>query len=457
MINEAGNVVRSKPEYQLLHEVLHIVTHRGDNQSPSVFAQNQPTYDFWGPIVFEERRIAPQMNDLDQVPSAYRMRILESEASNLLGWHLGDNYSNGQSITFSRRGDEEDNFLTMEPRDQNAGPSDDLIIGMDGKDEIHGARGNDHLYGDFTTSALGGDNDKLYGGDGHDRMYGGPGDDAFYGGKGDDTIWGGQASGSPGTSDGTDRADYSDVTELGIFVAFGSDGDTSLTVSDGQLGLDTLHSIERILGSSKDNSFVFVGEGNDATVDMTDVDNDGYALTKQDGVEVRVKGIETFVGGDNLTTFIGNGDVGRATIFIAGSGGGDFTLKSGNRAYGYDEVVDTFRVTTTVPAEFAAYTDAQKVEYLRNNRIFIGNFGEEDQIYVDGVLFNGNRVTSQFAPTLPVEPNNNSHTTSVWLTGDSSFNTAYPHAHHEVRDVNEFQLRVRTERDVSKRLLPARR
>lgn len=71
MIAESGTVVRSRPEYQLLHEVLHLVMRRHDNQSPDIFYQNQANYDFWGPILAEERKIAAEMSDFDQRPSAY--------------------------------------------------------------------------------------------------------------------------------------------------------------------------------------------------------------------------------------------------------------------------------------------------------------------------------------------------------------------------------------------------
>ena len=71
-------------------------------------------------------------------------------------------------------------------------------------------------------------------------------------------------------------------------------------------------------------------------------------LATQGSAEARIKGVEVYLGGGALATFVGRGG-GGAAIFVAGPGGGDFTLKAGDRAFGHDGVVDTYRVTTTIP------------------------------------------------------------------------------------------------------------
>ena len=276
----------------------------------------------------------------------------------------------------------------------------------------------DHLLG-------GAGDDYLRGGRGNDLIEGGADDDYIIGGAGDDEIWGGDKDNDQGTADGTETLDYSSAG-TGITITYASaSGSASLTVADGTGGTDTLHSIERIVTSGSHGTLQFTGSGTAAKVDLTDL-VDGYFLASQDSAEVRLKGMSEFIGGDTLTTFVGN--TGTPVTFRAGSGGADFTLTSGDRAYGYAGAVDTFRVTTTVPASMATCTEAEKTAYLAANRNFIHNFGPEDFLYINGIQCDGNTVTATVSPVVSSDYNRDLPIAYVSLTGSSSYGSSYAQA-----------------------------
>ncbi len=123
----------------------------------------------------------------------------------------------------------------------------------------HGGHGNDTLsgienvvgsnYGDTITGDSG--DNVLDGGAGSDTITGGAGNDTLIGGAGNDTLHGGT---------GNDTADYSDAA---------SSVTVDLTHSGPQdthgAGVDTLDSIEAVIGSSHDDTFVFATPGDGAT------------------------------------------------------------------------------------------------------------------------------------------------------------------------------------------------
>jgi len=129
-----------------------------------------------------------------------------------------------------------------------------LFIGSSRDNIAGGTDQGDFLYGqggDDTLSGHGGF-DRLYGGDGNDTLIGGAGNDTFFGGMGDDTLWGGEEdSASVGTADGFDIADYSRWPGRPVTIDFiGTALSYSLTVSGSSHGRDTLHSIEKIIGTT---------------------------------------------------------------------------------------------------------------------------------------------------------------------------------------------------------------
>jgi Ca2+-binding RTX toxin-like protein len=87
---------------------------------------------------------------------------------------------------------------------------------------------------------------ELKGGAGDDILSGGNGNDVFYGERGNDQIWGGALNASASASDGIDEARY----DFGVTIRLSTTAVSELMVDGGSYGMDTLHSIERITGSS---------------------------------------------------------------------------------------------------------------------------------------------------------------------------------------------------------------
>jgi len=413
--NSQGALVAGDVRLTIMHELAHIYLTANDPPSVSEAAMNAANFDFRGPVIDEQNRIALDAGLTSQVQTSYFAALLSTETL-FSSFTTNVSYTAGNTVDTTRFGvpGAADNI----DHSNNTRLVRDLLFGLDGNDEIKSGKGDDYVYG-------GDGNDKIFGGDGKDVLVGQAGDDEFRGEKGDDTIWGGEKdSTTPGTGDGTDFVDYSHVVipgADGIAISFLA-ATNKLTVTDGEGGTDTLQSIEKILGTAKADTFTFTGSGTTAKVDMTDV-VDGYVLTTQNSIVVRVKGIETFVGGDTLTTFIGK--TGTPSVFRAGSGGGDFTMTSGDVAYGHAGVVDTFRVTTTVPTALATCTEAEKRAYLEANRNYIHDFGSEDRLYVNGVLCTGNTITATVGAAISSDYNRDLPVAYVALTGDSSYGTSY--------------------------------
>jgi len=110
-----------------------------------------------------------------------------------------------------------------------------VITGTAGQDIIASSDGNDVLYG-------GAGNDVLDGGSRHDKIYGEAGNDVLYGGAGNDLLDGG---------DGLDTVSYIKASER-VTV------NLSLTGSQpvGRIGLDSLVSIEAMIGSNHDDTLI---------------------------------------------------------------------------------------------------------------------------------------------------------------------------------------------------------
>ncbi len=122
----------------------------------------------------------------------------------------------------------------------------DTVIGSNEANVIHAGGGNDKVYGH-------GGNDRLYGEAGDDLLDGGAGDDFLDGGAGNDTLIGGA---------GYDTANYAGRA-TGISVS-------GNTVRVGHNEIDTLNTIERIIGTDHADQFVAMrgmdyvgGKGND--------------------------------------------------------------------------------------------------------------------------------------------------------------------------------------------------
>lgn len=95
---------------------------------------------------------------------------------------------------------EDDLILGLDGRDQifcstgaGSDPGDDTVFGGRGDDSIFGANGDDWLYGGGKEDFLvgNGGNDRLYGERHDDELWGMQGRDRLIGGQGSDTLWGG--------------------------------------------------------------------------------------------------------------------------------------------------------------------------------------------------------------------------------------------------------------------------
>ncbi|WP_295483383.1 VCBS domain-containing protein, partial [uncultured Pseudomonas sp.] len=161
---------------------------------------------------------------------------------------------------------------------------DDVLLAGNGDDTLIGGAGHDVLVG-------GEGNDRLYGGEGNDLLIGGPGDDLLDGGPGNDTA----SYASAGTGVTVDLAHVGQQNTVGA-------------------GLDTLVSIENLIGSDHDDRLF----GNDGD----NVLNGG----KGDDLLVGGAGNDTLIGGPGNDTLTG------------GSGNDTFVWQQGDS--GHDRVTD---------------------------------------------------------------------------------------------------------------------
>ncbi|MEQ8733484.1 MAG: Calx-beta domain-containing protein [Rhodospirillaceae bacterium] len=212
---------------------------------------------------------------------------------------------------------------------------------------------------DDVIVALGG-NDTLSGAGGNDLLLGGDGDDVLSGGAGDDRLIGGL---------GTDTADYSnDIAGVVVDLANG-------TATDGSGGMDTLISIENVIGSDFDDVFtgnsrdnVFVGgagadtfvlnapdDGNDLIQDFTSGE-DSLLFTAAFGF---AQG--TAVQGENFSVIGGTYDgsnagantahaAGQASIIYSQADSAIYYDANGKDADGYT-VVASLNPGTTIVAD----------------------------------------------------------------------------------------------------------
>ncbi|WP_311985847.1 Ig-like domain-containing protein [Pseudomonas bharatica] len=154
-----------------------------------------------------------------------------------------------------------------------------ILTGTVNADTLLGGSGNDTLNGDDG-------NDVLIGGDGNDALYGGNGNDLLIGGPGNDLLDGGA---------GIDTASYASAT-AGVTV--------NLSIAAQQntvgAGLDTLVSIENLVGS--DYNDTLTGDGN-ANVSRGGLGNDVLSGGGGDDLLIGGRGDDTLTGGPGADTF----------------------------------------------------------------------------------------------------------------------------------------------------------
>jgi Ca2+-binding RTX toxin-like protein len=198
---------------------------------------------------------------------------------------------------------------------------DDLIYGFGGNDTIFALNGYNTVYG-------GDGNDDIFGGDGYDDLYGEDGDDDLYGGADIDYLFGGEGADHLDGGDDYDYAAYSD-SSAGVIV----DLETGLALGGDAQG-DTLTSIEGLIGSEHDDTFIgddnanwFAGEDGDDTLKG----GGGSDALYGDSPIVRLP-YDPGPGYNNLLA------VGDDTLIGGGGGGGDYLDGGeGNDTAAYDD------------------------------------------------------------------------------------------------------------------------
>ncbi len=225
-----------------------------------------------------------------------------------------------------------------------SGSSDDTINGRGGNDSLDGGGFSDLLMGKAG-------NDTLYGGDDSfsDTLQGGTGDDSLNGGSGNDVLLGG--SGNDTLNDGTsyddvlnggkgfDVADYSDAAN-GLYVDLGAG--TAWRVGTGEM--DTLHSIEAVLGGS--GSDTILGKANANS--MTGIGGDDTLIGRGGNDTLQGGPGNDSLEGDNGADRLygGNGqdvlDGGAGRDLLVGGQGRDFlTGGDGNDRFDYNSLTDS--------------------------------------------------------------------------------------------------------------------
>jgi Ca2+-binding RTX toxin-like protein len=153
-----------------------------------------------------------------------------------------DTLANIENVTASAfadalTGDDNDNVFDL-------GGGNDTADGGAGSDTLYGGAGDDTLSGGAGVFA-----DFLYGGLGNDTLDGGKGDDFLQGGAGNDALTGGL---------GADTASYADITGAGVTV----DLTLGTAQNTGSGGTDTLSSIENLIGTANNDTFLGNADAN---------------------------------------------------------------------------------------------------------------------------------------------------------------------------------------------------
>lgn len=430
--NSTGQYVRGDFDLVLAHELSHLVDETRDPNldNPTDTMQNAASWIADGDAVKAQNRVALETGRLDKVRLSYNATMLETDARHPL-LVQGVSYTAGKVVEIARLGS---GISNNQDHTARSDASDDLIFGLDGDDLIKGADGDDHLYG-------GHQNDHIFGGSGDDRLFGEYGNDILTGDVGVDLLHGGFNSAvNPGLnreSDGSDTADYSVFagSASGLGVAIGlivtpwdqthsalSDFSAATFVRDlaRDNGVDTLISIEKIIGTVSDDRLVIERfnvsrlSGPDQTGGLWKVDLGDESDTASQGGDVLDVGLL------NVAAWV---DLGAAQPFVSaridaggktkllidgvervvGSSHGDLIKGKGRglleggagtdriEAYAGDVVVGG-----SGGDEFHFFTDRlnfagtfEQGQTIFDNKILVLGFDANDKIFVDGIRYTG--------------------------------------------------------------------
>jgi hypothetical protein len=329
------------------------------------------------------------------------------------------------------------NISGLEPTNMLIGSaSADTILGGERPDIILGRDGADILAGElFANPAIWG-NDQLFGGVGDDTLPGGKGSDLLHGG---DRKISSQAAGGL-NSDGTDTVSYGNLIDgaerKGVIVHLtqgdAPSGYTSFSANpdyqaatfirdlgrDG--GIDTLISVEKIVGTGNDDTFRvdgistlrFAGSDNEGglreidlgahenttqqkgdwidaslcstalTVDLNPQDAYLCATGDQANTKVKLGGVERITGSTANDVLKGNG----SGIIIEGSAGDDeIHLYAGDIGIGSAGSDKFYFYSYKLRPDGSLGEE----ESLWDNEVLVLGFDQSDEIYIDGVRYTG--------------------------------------------------------------------
>jgi len=235
------------------------------------------------------------------VDTLYGLEVIQTGfgADSIAGSRAGETIESGQGgDTINGRGGNDS---------LDGGGLSDLLMGKAGNDTLFGGNDsfNDTLQGGSGDDSLDG------GGGGNNRLLGGNGNDTLHDGGHDDLLNGGK---------GIDVADYSDAA-FGLYVDLGAA--TAFRVGSGEM--DTLHSIEDVLGGSGPDTIFGKADANRI---VTGVGDDNLAGKGGNDKLLGGAGNDTLDGGngrDVLRGGSGNDDLdgGRGRDLLTGGGGND--------------------------------------------------------------------------------------------------------------------------------------
>lgn len=204
----------------------------------------------------------------------------------------------------------------------------DTLIGNDSANKIYGYGGSDLLDGKGGIDEIYGGTgvDTLVGGAGNDTLYGGEDSDVFYGGTGVDYIDGGSTGSDAVAFDNTwgeaafngdldrDNDGFADSDGTTVINTIKVNLTTQQVENDGYGNVDTLISIDRVLGSDQGDILIGSNSGYDGL----------YGYGGDDTIHLSTNGNDILDGGDNGTygDWLSLEYAYRGTIDLAGSDGG---------------------------------------------------------------------------------------------------------------------------------------
>jgi Ca2+-binding RTX toxin-like protein len=286
-MNDHGVMIQSQWQLELAHELDHLL---GSGLDPTdAYGNLEQDHDFKGDPVVVQNSVATGEGLTDAVQASYFGSTVTTTTAAGVQLQYGPSYSDGQHVDAAIF-DAPAGSDTINESAQTTGGSN-VILGLDGDDNITGSPGADWIYGGTGNDSLtgGNGNDQIYGEAGNDKLLGGGGDDTLSGdnhsgitiaeGPGSDTILGGNGNdhltSGPGTGaylDGGDGNDQIVVTAANSTI-FGGAGDDLIVVHKGtesvtgEAGNDVID--VRTQGGSGDDVITIEfnhGDGHDALI-----------------------------------------------------------------------------------------------------------------------------------------------------------------------------------------------